>query len=137
MRAQVIFLFFCLLGLGACTGNDPALPTYMPTAVPELITTPTTPLPPTNTPITNELATMPATPQPLTSTPIMTNDEADVDAVLQEIDQEVCQEVLTTQAELVALQEQGQDVAELVTAVAELVDELADCESLLTPTPFN
>jgi hypothetical protein len=55
---------------------------------------------------------------------------------LPEIDQAVCAEALETQAELESLQEQGQDVAELATAVAELVGEMSQCASFYTPTPL-
>ncbi len=57
--------------------------------------------------------------------------------VIELIDLETCQEALATQSELESLQEQGQDVAELATAVAELIEELENCETFLTPTPLN
>jgi hypothetical protein len=56
---------------------------------------------------------------------------------LEEIDREACEQALATQTELTTLQEQGQDVSELATAAAELVEELDNCEILLTPTPSN
>ncbi|MCL4263403.1 MAG: hypothetical protein KJ069_09315 [Anaerolineae bacterium] len=130
MNLKVIFLF-CggLFWLAACGRDNSSLPTRVPTAAP-LIS-----LPLTNTPFTSEIEL--ETPHAANATDSMVDDATEVDAILQEIDLEVCQQVFQTRAELDVLQEQGKDVTELATAVAELVVELAYCESLLTPTPTN
>jgi hypothetical protein len=65
------------------------------------------------------------------------DEEIEAEAILETLDLETCQEALATQSELETLQEQGQDVTELATAVAELIEELENCETLLTPTPLN
>ena len=124
MEPKAILIFLCcLFWLGACSNNEPSLPTRVPTA------NPIQSLPPTNTPIISEIE--------IDSSDNSTSDTAEIEAVLQEVDQEVCQEILETQAELEALQEEGKDIAELATAVAELAVELEYCESLATPTPNN
>ena len=118
MKIKITLILVCVVALSACTNSNTPVPTLAPTAHIESVATPSAPLPATNTPI-----------------PMTQADETDV--ALEEIDREVCQEAVTTQSELKLLQEQGQDVTELATAVAELIAELEDCVILLTPTPFN
>jgi len=130
MRTHIILFFLLFLTVAACTDNNPTLPTLMPTVQIELPATPVLSLPATNTPLSAE----PAIDNGLE---LATSEAAEADAVIEEIDRKVCQEALATQAELATLQAQGQDVAELATAAAELVEELDDCVILLTPTPFN
>jgi hypothetical protein len=127
MRAKIPILLCCLFWLAACTNTNPSPPTRMPTAIPL-----EDPLPATNTPLNTEIE--PDIPGPANIPP---DDTVEADPALQEIDAEVCREAFEKQAELEALQEQGQDVTELVTAVAELVVELSYCESFFTPTPFK
>ena len=102
----------------------------MPTAQMESPPTPVLSLPATNTPISSAPAEDDAS-------GLATSEANEAEAVIEEIDREVCEEAVTTQAELADMQAQGEDVAELATAVAELMVELGDCEILLTPTPFN
>ncbi len=118
MKARITFILVCFVALSACTNSNTPLPTLAPAAHIEFVATASAPLPATNTPI-----------------PMTQADETDV--AIEEIDREVCQDARTTQSELELLQEQGQDVTELATAVAELIEELEDCVILLTPTPFN
>lgn len=129
MNAKIIVLLCCLFWLGACSQNDMSLPTRVPTALP------LPSLPPTNTPLSSEIQS--EMPNAVNAIDATANDAAEIDAILQEIDQEVCREVFDTQAELEALQDEGKDVAELATAVAELAVELDYCKSLITPTPVN
>jgi hypothetical protein len=114
----------------ACTSDSTVLPTLMPTVQLELPATPVFSLPATNTPISVE---------PIVDnvSELATSDAAEAEAVIEEIDREACEQALATQTELTTLQEQGQDVSELATAAAELVEELDNCEILLTPTPSN
>jgi hypothetical protein len=143
MKAKATLIFFWLFVLAACASKDATLPTRVPTVVLEATVAADQPLPATNTPVpmvVNGDNALPAATTVSPSSPNTNNtasEEGDVETALQDIDQEVCQEAFAAQAELNALQEQGQDVSELATAVAELVDELAYCESLLTPTPSN
>ena len=123
VKAKII-IFFCMLAFVSCTTNDAPLPTLVPTAWIEATATPAPSLPATNTPPSH--------------TPDTAVDEAnEAEALIEAIDLETCQEALATQSELENLQVQGQDVAELATAVAELIEELENCEILLTPTPLN
>lgn len=55
----------------------------------------------------------------------------DIDSILAEIDQEVCREALATRAEIEAHLAQGIDLAELETAVNELIAELGGCPQTL------
>ncbi|MAT96601.1 MAG: hypothetical protein CL608_05610 [Anaerolineaceae bacterium] len=109
----------------ACADESTPLPTLQPTLAPLASPVPDTAIP----------ATIEATGEagseavPASSTP-------EADPALPEIDQAVCEEALKTQAELETLQEQGQDVSELATAVAELVGEMSQCASFYTPTPL-
>ena len=120
MKSKILFITICLWALSGCVSrNNSPVPTLIPTAWIEATATPLPALPATNTPI----ATLAA-------------NEGE-EAILEVIDQETCQEALTTQQELEDLQAQGEDVAELATAVAELITELDNCEILLTPTPLN
>lgn len=123
MNPKTVVFLCCLFWLAACSNNDPSLPTRVPTAMPII------PIPPTNTPISSKIEV-----ETINDT---SSDAAEIDPVLNEIDREVCQEIFETQAELDALQKEGKDVAELATAVAELADELENCESFMTPTPNN
>ncbi len=91
------------------------------------------PLPATNTPPAVEVES--GVPDPSISPDAAASATAEIDAILQEIDLEACQQIIETQAELDALQEQGKDVTELATAVAELAIELEYCEPLLVATP--
>ncbi len=129
-RGKIILFFLLFLAVAACTGNNTTLPTLMPTVQIELPAPPVLSLPATNTPLSTEPATD-------NDPAFATNEATTAEAVIEEIDREVCQQALATQAELAALQDQGQDVAELATAAAELVEELDNCVILLTPTPFN
>lgn len=123
MKATIIF-FFCMWAIVSCTSNDAPVPTLAPTAWIDVPTTPSHALPATNTP-----PTLPSGPA--------ADETSEAEAILETIDLEACREALATQSELESLQEQGQDVAELATAVAELIEELENCETGLTPTPFN
>jgi hypothetical protein len=120
MKAKIIIFFACFVAVAACTDNAAPVPTLVPTAWLEATATP---LP----------TTLPATYTPVVA-PLVTDETADA---LQDVDWDTCQEAVTTQQELLELQAQGQDVAELATAVAELIVELDDCVILMTPTPFN
>lgn len=102
----------------------------MPTAQIEPSPTAVLSLPATNTPI-------PSTPVVDDASGLATGEANEAEAVIEEIDREVCEQAVITQAELADRQAQGEDVAELATAVAELMVELGGCEILLTPTPFN
>jgi hypothetical protein len=123
MKARTILLL-SLWAIVGCTNNDAPLPTLVPTAWIEATPLPALPLPATNTP-------------PSQPPDTAVDEEIEAEAILETLDLETCQEALATQSELEALQEQGQDVTELATAVAELIEELENCETLLTPTPLN
>ena len=129
--AKVLVLFSCLCALfllSACSQNESPLPTRVPTAMP-------LPLPATNTPPAVEIES--DVPDPTTIPDAAASAPAEIEAVLQAIDLETCQEIIETQAELNALQEEGNDVTELATAVAELALELEGCELFVTATPEN
>ena len=118
MKAKAVLFIVCLWTLAGCSNSNAPLPTLIPTAWVERTATPLPSLPATNT-------------------PVHVPEDEGVEAVLEEIDRETCQEAVKTQEELEGLQAQGQDVAELATAVAELIIELDNCDILLTPTPFD
>ena len=130
MKIKLIFLILPFIVGTACTDDSTVLPTLMPTAHLALTATPASSLPATNTPVNVE-------PQVDNALESATNEAAEAEAVIEEIDREVCEQALASQAELTTLQEQGQDVSELATAAAELVEELDNCVILLTPTPFD
>lgn len=109
----------------ACTNEESPLPTLQPTIVPLASPVPDTALP----------STIEATGE-AGSLDVPANSTVEADPALPEIDQAVCAEALETQMELESLQEQGQDVTELATAVAELVGEMSQCASFYTPTPL-
>ena len=114
----------------ACTGEELPLPTLQPSLIPLA-----SPIPDTVDTTTRNASEATAISPTLEATGEAGTIEAD--PALQEIDQAVCAEALKTQAELETLQEQGQDVAELATAVAELVGEMSQCASFYTPTPLH
>ena len=109
----------------ACTNEETPLPTLQPTLAPLASSVPDTAIFPT-----------PESTGEAGSVGIPASSTAEADPALQEIDQAICAEALETQAELESLQEQGQDVAELATAAAELVGEMSQCASFYTPTPL-
>ena len=137
MKTKIFLLLCCVLGLVACTNEEPPLPTLQPTIV--LSASPASDTIDVATPDASEATalapTLAATGEP-GSMDVPANSTAEADPALQEIDQAVCAEALKTQAELERLQEQGQDVAELATAVAELVGEMSQCASFYAPTPL-
>lgn len=114
----------------ACTNEDTPLPTLQPTNVPLA-----SPVPDAGDTATRDASEAPTIDE-AGSVDVPANSTVEADPALQEIDQEVCAEALKTQAELETLQEQGQDVSELATAVAELVGEMSQCASFYTPTPL-
>jgi hypothetical protein len=89
-------------------------------------------------PATNDIATaVPAIPTTITpdgtpTTPLGEDDFLAIDEILGEIDNDVCQTAFETKLELEALIAEGVDVAELETAVEELIEQLENCQ---TPTP--
>ena len=116
-----VFLVF-LLFMAACNRDPLPVQTVAPTAgIDEPAGTAVSP---------------PATPAPA-ATPgvISTSDFLAIDAYLQEIDQDVCQQAYETRREIEALLAQGADVQELQAAVDELIAELQNCPPTLTPTP--
>ena len=130
MRIKIILFFLLFWTLAACDNDSSVLPTLMPTAQLESPPTAVLSLPATNTPV-SPAPTIDGAPA------VATNESDEAEAVIEEIDREVCEQAATAQAELADRQAQGKDVAELATAVAELMAELDNCEILLTPTPFN
>jgi hypothetical protein len=137
MKTKIFLLLVCVLGLMACTNEDTPLPTGQPTLAPLA-----SPVPDTVDTATRDAAEATALSPTLEATgeagslDIPANSTVEADPALPEIDQAVCAEALETQAELESLQEQGQDVAELATAVAELVGEMSQCASFYTLTPL-
>lgn len=119
----------------ACTNEETPLPTIQPTLAPLA-----SPVPDTVNTATGDAseatAISPATGE-AGSVAVPANSTVEADPAMPEIDQAVCAEALKTQAELESLQAQGQDVAELATAVAELVGEMSQCASFYTPTPLH
>ena len=106
--------------LAACGNNDQRLPTQTSTATVPNQPPPTRSVPATNTPPSN----------------VTEVDEfIDIDAALEEIDQDVCRKALEMQQEIRDLLAQGVELEELATAVDDLREELADCPPELTPTP--
>lgn len=135
MKVKLFILTCCILLLAACN-DDVAIPTRQPTAViPTSIPSATQSTPNVESTPEPMLSPEPESAQSIETPTVISTIEADPE--LQEIDQEVCQRAMERQAELETLQEQGQDVTVLVTAVAELVGELSQCESFYTPTPFT
>ncbi len=135
MKVKLFILTYCILLLAACN-NDAVIPTSQPTAViPTPVPTATLLTPDVESTAEPVLSTETESTQSMETPTAVSTLEADPE--LQEIDQEVCQQAMERQAELETLQEQGQDVTVLVTAVAELVGELSQCESFYTPTPFS
>lgn len=126
MKTKRYLLLCCVLSLMACANEEAPLPTLQPTLTPLASSVPNTALPPT-TEATGEAS----------SADVPASSTVEADPALPEIDQAVCEEALETQAELETLQEQGQDVSELATAVAELVGEMSQCASFYTPTPLH
>ena len=126
MKTKRLLFLCCVLGLMACSTENTPLPTLQPTLPPLASPVPDTVISPTLE-ATGEAGSIDV---PASST-------VEADPALPEIDQAVCEEALETQAELERLQEQGQDVAELATAVAELGGEMSKCASFYTPTPLH
>ncbi len=147
-RLSIGLLWIGLLLLAGCNGRETPLPTpalpaataeatptaaswpatvqAIPTAVPLPTTAEATPtvasLPPSNTPV-------------LSATTDPVEDLEAIDTVLQEIDNQVCQEALEARSEIEELLQQGQDVADLAAAIDELIAELEGCSLTPTPTP--
>ena len=63
------------------------------------------------------------------------NDIDAIDTIIGEIDNDMCQQALEFRAEIEGLAAQGEDVAELETAVIDLIQELENCSLEMTPTP--
>jgi hypothetical protein len=115
-------LLACLLILAACNRDPAPVPTATPTSGSDSPAETPLALPPTNTPA--------ATPEALS-----TGDFLAIDAYLQEIDQDVCQQAYETRREIEDLLAQGADVEELQAALDELIAELQNCAPAVTPTP--
>ena len=118
-----ILLFFVLsLFVTACNNDSSAiLPTLAPTTT---INQPSVAddmnLPPTNTPVVP---------------PELSDDLDAIDAVLQDIDNDICREAHEAWTEIKEMLAQGQDVADLEVAIVELINELDNCSLEITPTP--
>lgn len=132
----LLLVLFTTILFTACDGDDDVLPTFAPTVM-------TTPgiieeLPPTNiieTPVpetTAEIVITPAEPAIDTGSVFTGDDFLPIDEILIEIDNDVCRNAYETKVELEALIAEGEDLAELETAVEELIQELENCP---TPTP--
>jgi hypothetical protein len=134
MKFLTAFILFLLV---ACNGGGDAVPTTAQQAATPILDD-------TNTlPATTDIAT-PQPQQPLDATltlesieiqsdTIITGDDfLPIDNILNEIDDEVCQDAYETKWEIEALIEEGADLAELESAVDELIKELENCP---TPTP--
>jgi hypothetical protein len=131
-----------LLLLAGCNGRGTPTPTRtQPAATVEA--TPTAVSSPPATEPTATAVSSPATAvsSPPADTPVpeatadLLEDLEAIDTVLQEVDNQVCQEALETRAEIEAMLEAGQDVSDLAAAIDELIAELEGCSAMLTPTP--
>ena len=133
MKPFLLLTVIVLLG-AACSGSENAVPTVaQPASTP--IPLETNSLPPT----TDISTAQPANAAPALETPniqpgsIITGDDfLPIDAILDEIDNDVCQDAYETKLELEASIAEGADLAELETAIEELIAELENCP---TPTP--
>lgn len=133
-----LIVIFGLLLMAACNGGEDAVPTSIqPASTPNLA--PTGQLPATKDIATPALESTPSVAPALETSEIqsgtvITNDDfLPIDEILSEIDNDVCQNAYETKLELGALIEEGADLAELETAVEELIEELENCP---TPTPL-
>jgi hypothetical protein len=121
--------------LVACDGGETPVPTLArPAATLEATATAVSPTPAVASTATAVLFPAADTPVPTATADLLEDLEA-IDTVLQEIDNQVCQEALETRAEIEALLQGGQDVSDLAAAIDELIAELEGCSLLLTPTP--
>ena len=145
-RLSIGLLWIGLLLLANCNGREtplptPALPAVTAEATPTAASWPATvqanptavPLPAKATPTVASLSPSNTPALSLTADPL--EDLESIDTVLQEIDNQVCQEALETRAEIEELLQQGQDVADLAAAIDELIAELEGCSLTPTPTP--
>jgi len=138
MKKQKISLslvvFFILLFLVACGSEDATPTTVQPASVPDA--SPTVQLPATNaiaTPLLESATLAVETPALESGSVISGDDFLPIDEILSEIDNDTCQNAYETKAEIEALTAEGADLAELETAVDELIQELENCP---TPTPM-
>jgi hypothetical protein len=153
MPRRSLFTLLGLMGLlllAGCNGRQTPAPTLArpaatseatPTAaaLPPVVepTATVVPSPGADTPVPAVTAVgSPATdtPAPEATADLLEDLEA-IDTVLQEVDNQVCQEALETRAEIEALLQCGQDVSDLMAAIDELIAELEGCSLMLTPTP--
>lgn len=139
-RAWISFAFWALLFLMLLAGcdNDGGVTTTPGSAdsnlQPDPGLNPSVEIVPTYTPpgtITPLPSVTPAAPIESTLS-LSVDDFLSIDEILSEIDNDVCQNAYQAQLELEALIAEGVDVAELETAVEELMIELENCP---TPTP--
>jgi hypothetical protein len=135
-KIPLFLLLVTPLLFSACNGQDGVLPTSASTAVISPVNTEE--IPPTNnieTPVfetTPESVTIPSESDIDAGAVITGDDFLPIDEILNEIDNDVCQNAYETKAELEALIEEGEELEELETAVEELIQELENCP---TPTP--
>ena len=136
-RRMTIGLFLIgLLLLAGCNGRETPLPAATAEATPTTVSLPATVQAVPSTKATPTIAPVSPDKTP-TRSPATdpTEDLEAIDTVLQEIDNQVCQEALETRAEIEALLQQGQDIADLAAAIDELIAELEGCSLTPTPTP--
>lgn len=122
----VVLVPFILTGCGGETEGSPG---------PAVTTAPVETASPIELPATNDIGTADSNNPIIPGTPTLSVGEDDllpIDEILSEIDNDVCQTAYETKLELEALIAAGADVAELETAVEELIVELENCP---TPTP--
>lgn len=121
-----LFVLSALFIAGCNNGVDAPVLTIAPTAsVNQPADDSSGNFPPTTTPV------IPATPLPVEGS----QDLEAIDAVLQEIDSDLCREAHEARAEIAELLAEGQDVADLETAIIELINELDNCSLEMTPGP--
>ena len=136
MLTRIIPLLLVVgLLLVTCDGGEtPVVTPAQPAATLEATSTAVVP-PPVVESTATAVASRPARTAVPVTTPDLLEDLEAIDTVLQEIDNQVCQEALETRAEIEALLEQGQDVSDLAAAIDELIAELEGCSIMPTPTP--
>jgi hypothetical protein len=125
--AAVVLVLLGLL-LAGCDGVDTPAPTDTTEPAPAEVNHAT------ESPVAE--ATAAAEPTSPTETPATTEQAGDleaIDTVLEEIDNQVCLKALETRAEIEELMQDGQDLADLLGAMDELIAELEGCS--LTPVP--
>ena len=138
MPPRSLLYLLGLIGLSllvGCNGRGTPTPTLAPPAA-TIEPTPTAASAPSVTEPTSTavLSPAPGTPAPSPAADLLEDLEA-IDTVLQEIDNQLCQEALETRAEIEELLRAGQDVSDLAAAIDELIAELEGCSLMPTPTP--